>query len=244
MKKKFTLLVVFLITMIIGETWAATITVNLKDGNGSYITSSASLRYNDGVWKTDATNNLDGTWTITTSAPSLYYEMTYNYGVQQIGPIPTTTILVTFQTVTTTVRLQDHNLGGLIGGVARYNQGSWNAFGTTGGSGNTPVVELLPGNYYFDIDYNYGHQQVGPLAVSGPSQTILFTTVGTTVRLAKSGGTGIAGGQPRYNQGSWNTLPLTDGSGNSFVELLPGNYYFDMAYNFGIQQLGPLALPV
>ena len=94
------------------------------------------------------------------------------------------------------------------------------------------------------MTFNNGKQQMGPLAVSGPSQTITFTTTATTVRLENCAHTGFAGGVARYYQWGWNPLPNTDGSGNTSIELLPGSYYFDMDYHFGHQQIGPLPFRV
>ena len=145
--------------------YKALITVELRNSGGALIASGGSLRYHDGVWKTDATNNGNGTWTLIATAPSVYYEMTYNNGKQQIGPFPGTTSPVTFQTTATTVRLATSGNVGLSGGVARYYQWGWNGFGTTAVDGNTGAMELLPGNYYFDMTYNYGKQQIGPLAI-------------------------------------------------------------------------------
>jgi hypothetical protein len=244
-----TLLLALLLALGTSSLLAAQITVELRDGSGARITSGATLRYNDGAWQTNAVDNGDGTFTVTTSATSLYYEMTYDFGKQQLGPIPSSTTWVTFQTTTTTVRLENSNHNGLSGGVARYYQSSWQSAGTTDGSGNSPTMELLPGSYYFDMDYNYGHQQIGLLAVSGNAphiQTVTFTTIATTVRLQKSDGTGLNGGLARYYQRTWTPIGNTGtgvGDGNApVVELLPGSYYFDMDYNYGHQQVGLLAV--
>jgi hypothetical protein len=244
-----TLLLALLLALGTSSLLAAQITVELKDGSGVRITSGATLRYNDGAWQTNAVDNGDGTFTVTTSATSLYYEMTYDFGKQQLGPIPSSTTWVTFQTTTTTVRLENSNHIGLSGGVARYYQSSWQSVGTTDGTGDFPTVELLPGSYYFDMDYNYGHQQIGLLAVSGNAphtQTVTFTTTATTVRLQKSDGTGLNGGVARYYQRAWTSIGNTGtgvGDGNTaVVELLPGSYYFDMDYNYGHQQVGLLAV--
>jgi FlgD Ig-like domain len=220
---------------------AAIITVELKDGSGAYITSGATLKYYDGAWKTDATNHGDGTWTINTAVASLYYEVTYNYGKQQVGPFPSSMGTVTFQTTSTTVRLETATGTGLNGGVAGYHQGAWNNVGTTDGTGNTAVLELLPGSYYFNMVFNNGKQQIGPLTVSGTSQTVTFITTATTVRLENCSHSGLSGGAASYHQGAWNNFGTTDGTGNTaVVELLPGSYYFKMLYNYGQQQIGLL----
>ena len=224
--------------------YRAFVTVELRNGSGGFIVIGGSLKYYDGSWKTDAVDNHNGTFSVIASAPSLYYEMAYNYAKQQIGPLPGSTSLVKFQTTTTTVRLENAGHTGLPTGVARFYQNSWQNIGPTNGSGNAPPVELLPGNYYFDMDYNVGHQQVGPSAISGDdphNQTVIFTTTATTVRLETSAHLGLNGGAARYYQRAWTLIGNTGaGDGNApVVELLPGSYYFDMDYNYGHQQLPP-----
>ncbi len=234
---------------IAGSTfYRAFITVELRNGAGGFITSGATLRYHDGAWKTNAVDNHNGTFSVVAEAASLYYEMTYNYGKQQSGPLPGATSLVTFQTTATTVRLANSTTAGFAGGVVRFNQGAWNAFGTTIAGGNTAPVELLPGSYYFDMDFNHGHQQLGPLAIAGSvphAQTVLFQTTTTTIQLLSGGSSGgLGGGVARFNQTAWFSFGTTaEVSGLTAVqELLPGSYYFDMEYNHGRQQLGPLAV--
>jgi len=66
--------------------------------------TGGSLRYNDGSWKT-GTNNGDGTFTVTTSAGSVTYEMTYAGAAQTKSNIPVSVDSVAFQTVDVAVKL-------------------------------------------------------------------------------------------------------------------------------------------
>ena len=71
----------------------APITVNLQNSDGTLLTGG-SLRYHDGSWQ-DATDNGDGTFTVTTSAAQVTYEMTYNNGRQTMSNIPVTSSMTT-----------------------------------------------------------------------------------------------------------------------------------------------------
>jgi hypothetical protein len=227
---------------------AVVITVHLKNGNGEYITTGATLRYFDTTWKTDALNNGDGTWSITSNYPSLRYEMTFNESQQIKGPFSNTITAVNFQTVRTSVKLFSNTGIALNGGNARFSpQTNWTSLGTTGYGdpmplqGHTPPVELLPGNYNFEMTYNNSQQQTSVAITEGiPSTTVLFTTVRLTVKLESSSGDGLIGGHPMYYQNGWNNLIVTDINGNSNIDLLPGTYTFRMVYNNTQEDQGPI----
>ena len=83
--------------------------------------------------------------------------MTYNNGRQTFSnyDVPAgASYEVPFTTVTTTVTLKDSD-GGSLGsaGSVRYHQVGWQDFGTS----NT-ALELLPGDYTFEMTYNNGRQ--------------------------------------------------------------------------------------
>ncbi|MCA9969791.1 MAG: hypothetical protein KC425_06230, partial [Anaerolineales bacterium] len=130
------------------------VTIRLQDGSGNLIASGGSLRYHDGSWH-DLPGNGDGTWTLTdTDATAVTCEMTYNNGRQTFSNLPTSQTVVTFETVATTVALEDTAHAPLTdGGTVRFHQLGWQDFGAA----NT-TVQLLPGSYTFEMTYNNGRQ--------------------------------------------------------------------------------------
>ena len=197
--------------------------VMLINSTGTNLTSG-SLQYYDGTWK-DATNNNDGTFSITTSLKTLSLRMTYEGGSQTksnvtLGPDP-----VVFQTVNAQVKLQN-SVGNLMDqGSVQFYAGSWRSFGVT--SNGIATKELLPGSYSFRMTYAYGskdlQQNIGTNAV------VVFQTVNSTVQLKNNLGALIDQGTVQYYAGTWRTFGATTG-GSVSKELLPVNYSFRMTY--------------
>ena len=230
-------LVLMLASLQVGTALADdTITVRLQN-SASMLLPGGSLRYHDGAWHT-ATDNGDGTFTVTTSASSVTYEMTYNNGRQTFSNIPVSTNPVIFTTVSTTVTLRDTAPNILSGGTVRYHQIGWQDFGNA-----NDTQELLPGDYTFEMTYNNGRQTFSNYTVAdegGGASTVLFTTVTTTVALQDSGGGDLGtDGSVRYHQVGWQNF----GTSNSALELLPGNYTFEMTYNNGRQTFSNYTVP-
>ena len=109
------------------------ITIQLQNSDGGLLTGG-TLRYHDGNWQT-AIDNGNGTFSVSTSAASVTYEMTYNNGRQTFSNVPVSTNPVTFITVSTTVALKDTVLNILSGGTVRYHQIGWQDFGNANSSG-------------------------------------------------------------------------------------------------------------
>ncbi len=209
------------------------ITVRLQNSDGALLTGGA-LRYHDGTWH-NAVDNGDGTFSVTTSASSITYEMTYNNGRQTLSNVPATTNPVTFTTVSTTVALKNFGGTALGGGTVRYHQITWVDFGDANTSD-----ELLPGPYTFEMTFNNGRQTFSNYAVPAvAAHEVLFTTVSTTVALKDSSGTAQTGGTVRYHQITWANF----GDANTELELLPGPYTFEMTFNNGRQTFSNYAVP-
>mgnify|MGYP003433517012 FL=1 len=210
-----------------------TITVRLQTNGGALLTGGA-LQYHDGTWHT-AVDNGDGTFSVTTSASAVTYEMTYNNGRQTYSNIPVSTNPVIFTTVNTTVALRNSDGADLSGGTVRYHQFGWLDFGNA----NT-ALELLPGAYTFEMTYNNGRQTFANYMVPGdPSHVVLFTTVTVTPALKDAGGNALAGGTVRYHQIGW--MDWTDA--NTPKELLPGAYTFETTFNNGRQTFPNYTIP-
>src|SRR5690606_33273252 len=151
-------------------------------------------------------------------------EMTFNNGKQTFSnhAVPAgATHEVLFTTVTNTVSLKDSDGNALSGGMVRFHQITWAHFGDA----NT-ALDLLPGNYTFEMTFNNGRQTFSTYTVSaGVSNEVAFVTTTATVRLADCGNTGFDGGAVRYHQIAWADFGTTVG-GDAIQELLPGNYTF------------------
>jgi hypothetical protein len=175
-----------------------------------------------------------------------YFNMTYNYYTKQTvsTPVSGTTQHVPFQTTLVTTNLYDHDGNRLANGAAQFYAGGWHPIsGTTATSGANPNIELLPGNYYFNMNYNYYTQQVGSMPISGTTQDVDFTTTLVTLNLKDHNGDLESGGTAMFYAGGWHAITGTTGSScstNPQIELLPGNYYFNMNYNYYTQQLGSM----
>ena len=228
------ILLFILTTLQVGNVSADdTITVQLQNSNAALLTGG-TLRYHDGTWHT-AVDNGDGTFSVTTSAASVTYEMTYNNGKQTISNVPSSTNPVIFTTVSTAVALKDFGGTSLGDGTVRFHQITWVDFGNANTS-----LELLPGSYTFEMTYNNGRQTFSNYTVpADASHEVLFTTVSTTVALENSGGTPLSGGTVRFHQITWADF----GAANTTIELLPGSYTFEMTYNNGRQTFSNYTVP-
>ena len=195
----------------------------LVNSTGTLLTTG-SLQYYDSSWK-DATNNNDGTFSISTTLTSVSLRMTYEGGSQQKNNIPVGPDTVVFQTVNTQVKLQNSQ-GALIDtGTVHYYAGSWRTFGTTANGVSTK--ELLPVSYTFRMTYASGsNDQQQDIGVN---PVIIFQTVNAAVQLKNSQGALIDQGTVQYYSNSWKSFGTTS-NGIATKELLPNNYTFRMSY--------------
>ncbi len=205
--------------------------VELRDHNGDLLSDATGVEYHQGAWNTFASGvTSNGQASMELLPGNYYFRLKFNNGAQEkyqnIGTTPT----VTFTTKLVTMELRDHN-GDLLGegNNLKYHQGAWNTFGSGATTGGTETMELLPGNYYFRMGYSNGTQE--KYQNIGTTPTVTFTTTYVTLNLSNTTPAGISGGSASYHQGAWNTFGTTDANGNTSLELLPGNYYFRMAYN-------------
>jgi hypothetical protein len=199
--------------------------VNLKNSLGNQIPAS-NVKYYEGNWK-DAVNNGDGTFTVITTKPTVSIRVFYEYASQQVDNVPAQNNSYTFQTVNAAVQLKN-SLGNLINaGTVQYYAGAWRSFGTT--SNGVAYKELLPINYSFRMNYEYGSIDKQQNLSSDP--TVVFQTVNATVQLKNSLGNLIDLGTVQYYAGAWRSFGTTS-NGVAYKELLPINYSFRMTYEF------------
>jgi hypothetical protein len=210
-------------------------TVKLTNSTGANLTGG-SLQYYEsasGGWK-DATNNNDGTFSITTQSKTLSLRMTYAYGSQQKDNVTVGNDTVVFQTVNTQVKLEDSHGNPLDTGSVQYYAGAWRAFGTT--VNGAASFELLPNNYSFRMTYGYGSNDKQQDIGSNP--IVVFSTVNATIQLKNSQGNLMDQGTAQYYAGAWRTFGSPNGGAGTTVngivtkELLPNSYSFRMTYAY------------
>ena len=156
--------------------------VKLVNSSGSRLTSG-SLQYYEGSWK-DATNNNDGTFTISSTAKTLSLRMTYEYGTQTKSNVTVGTDTAVFQTVDSQMKLQDSKGNPLDTGTVQYYAGGWRNLGTT--TNGVATKELLPNSYSFRMNYASGSNDKSQDIGANP--TVVFQTVNATVQLQDSHG--------------------------------------------------------
>jgi len=232
------------------------VTVNLKNHLGAAISDlSGTAGYYSNTWHTMGSTDINGNATVELLPGSYYFNMNYNHYTQQVGALAVTggthgvnpwTQTVPFQTTQVSLNLNDHTGSPITStsGTGGYYTNSWYSLGSTGGAGSVSV-ELLPGSYYFNMNYNHYTQQVGALSVgSGPTQPVNFQTTLVTTSLKDHNGNGLVGGTAGYYTDTWHSIAgTTDATGTNLqIELLQGSYYFNMNYNHYTQQVGTLAV--
>ncbi len=200
--------------------------VKLVNSGGMRLTGG-SLQFYDGVWK-DATNNGDGTFTVSTNLKAVSLRMTYEYGSQTKSNVIVGPDTVVFQTANAQIRLQDSHGTLMDPGLVQYYAGAWRTFGPT--SGGIAQKELLPGTYSFRMTYAYGSKD--KQQDIGVDPVVVFQTINSTVELRNSAGNLIDQGTVQYYAGAWRPFGTTL-NGVASKELLPNNYSFRMTYAYG-----------
>ncbi len=211
----------YLLTQI--PTSQAGFIVKLISSTGTRFTTG-SLQYYEASWK-DATNNNDGTFSITTTAKTLSLRMTYEYGTQTKSNVTVGSDTAVFQTVNVQVQLKNSQGNFLDTGSVQYYAGVWRNLGIT--SNGVASKELLPNAYSFRMTYAGGSND--KQQDIGANPTVVFQTVNTTVQLKNSQGNLIDTGTVQYYAGAWRSFGTTTG-GVTTNELLPNNYSFRMTY--------------
>jgi len=145
------------------------------------------------------------------------------------------TFTAPFATVAVTVKLRNGN--GTTGGLTAPKSAQFYASGWKDMVINA-AEELLPGNYYFAVNYK-GMRQERYVTVNA-SMDVLFQTVAVYLKLANHThtswiNTGVA---MQFYASGWQDTGV-----NSGEQLLPGNYYFACTYA-GMRQERYVPVPV
>jgi len=207
--------------------------VQLKNSLGNLI-DQGTVQYYAGAWRTFGTT-LNGVAYKELLPINYSFRMAYEYGSidkqQNLSVDPT----VVFQTINAAVQLKN-SLGNLIDvGIVQYYVGAWRSFGST--SNGVVYKELLPINYSFRMTYEYG--SIDKQQNLSVDPTVVFQTVNAAVQLKNSLGNLMPApmgdvGIVQYYAGAWRTFGTTL-NGVAYKELLPINYSFRMAYEYGSQ---------
>jgi len=202
-----------------------TFIVKLISSTGSFLTNG-SLQYRDTTWE-NATNNNDGTFTITTSGRKTNLRMTYGNATETRSnvAIKNDTVIV-FQTKNVSVNFQTSTGAPLDTGSVEYYASGWQTFGTT--SNGVVTKELLPLKYTFRLTYNAAG--ISKVQNVDSNSTVVFQTIPAVVQLQTSTGAPLDTGIVQYYTGGWRDFGTTV-NGAVSKELLPTKYTFRLTYN-------------
>ncbi len=208
--------------------------LRLVDHNGNGLAGGTASYYLGG-WhtipgETDANGNL------VFAAPNssgLSVAMVHQGERQQLNDAELLSSSFTFQTVLTTIKLEDHASDPLDTGTASYYAGIWHTIGDT--SNGQVQLEMLPGSYSFAMVYAGTRQQLNHQNI-GANAAVVFQTVLTTIKLEDHTGNPLDTGTASYYAGSWHTIGDTS-NGQVQLEMLPGSYSFAMDYLGSREQL-------
>ncbi len=206
---------------------ASVAVIKVLNASGAIIKPDSAQGYCGG-WK-DATVDAGSKLAVAvlatnTQLANTYCSATLNSGRQEIYTNIKTNSVVIFRSRATKIVLRNHDNTATPTADAGWYAGGWKYTvpGTTSTGLTTGVaIDLLPGNYYFEVTYG-GMRQEKYLSIPQPNDEVVFTTVWTTVGLVASNGTTPVSAAAQYYANGWKDLAGT----NQGTELLPGNYYF------------------
>lgn len=201
-------------------------TVQLKSSLGNLINEEGIVKYYAGGWR-DFGSLQNGAVSKELLPSNYSFRMTYAYYSNDKQQDINTNPNVVFQTVNTSVQLQNSQ-GQLIDkGTVKYYAGGWRDFGST--VNGSVTKELLPNNYSFRMTYAYASNDKQQNIDS--NTTVIFQTVNASVQLQNSQAQLIDEGVVKYYAGGWRDLGITV-NGIASKELLPNNYSFRMSYAY------------
>ncbi|MFC0878061.1 T9SS type A sorting domain-containing protein [Saccharicrinis sp. FJH2] len=206
--------------------------IKLIDSKGNGLEGGVATYYDAG-WKQAGITDVNGNifLMLDTDKTKFAFKMNWAGFYQQLSNVNiATTTPVLFQTKAVVVRLQNSAGTGLEGGTATYYASGWKAFGVTDATGNTPEVELLPGNYAFKMNYIGAYQQMSQNV--GDNPLVVFSTVPVTMKLLSSDGLTELTGDGKYYASGWKDFGTT----TAVLEMLPVNYAFKVYYGGASQQ--------
>jgi hypothetical protein len=167
-----------------------------------------------------------------------YYDAIVKVGTETyiLDDIDCTSNVCTYSLVV--VKLLNSGGSGLADGSASYYKSVWKTIGTTPSNGILSfAMPGAPGTYSFRMSYAGFTQQKSNINIA-TTNPVVFQTLSTVVHFKDSLDAPWTGGSIEYYASGWKTFGsgLTDGFGNSSMELLPGAYSFRMSWKGYTQQ--------
>jgi hypothetical protein len=202
--------------------------VRLIDSEGNLITEDAIVKYYSGGWREFGTTT-NGVANKELLPNSYSFRMNYAFANKDKKQDLNTDPIVVFQTVNTSVRLNDSQGNPITEeAIVKYYSGGWRNFGTI--ENGVASKELLPNNYSFRMNYAFANKDKKQDLNTDP--VVVFQTVNTSVLLNDSQGNPITEeATVKYYSGGWREFGTTV-NGIANKELLPNNYSFRMNYAF------------
>ena len=179
-----------------------TTTLALEDSDGGLL-SGGSVKFHNTGWSTSYSSN-----DVVELLPVAYtVQMNYNNASQTkySQSVSGATDKILFQTVSTTLALEDSDGNTISGGSVKFHNTSWSS-----SYSSNDVVELLPVSYTVQMNYNNASQTKYSQSLSGASDEFLFNT--TQINY-------VFGGVIKFHNTNWGTY--TQG-----MQFLPVSYTF------------------
>ncbi len=133
--------------------------------------------------------------------------------------------IIQYQTILTTITLDDTSGNPLVGGVSFYT-GSWKPFGTGTTTGGTASMELMGSySYSFAVTLNGTRQQMSYINVAN-TPNMAFHAKKVRSEYIGADCNPVENASASYYVGSWYSMGSTDASGfSSSIDMLPGGPY-------------------
>lgn len=217
------------------------VTVNLNNCSGLVNTNSAYIRLKGNINGTfyGMGYTSGGSLTLSLMAGTYDFMMDFNNGRQTMASVSVVGTSTTVDFTATCVSVNLNNCSGLVNTNSAYVRMQGNINGTYYGMGYTSAgtlnLDLLPGDYSFQMDYNNSRQTLATQTISGVNQTVDFTATCVTVNMDNCGSIVNTNAAYLRLQGNLTTSYYNQGfttAGTYLIDLLPGDYVFQMEYNY------------
>jgi len=179
-----------------------TLKVSLKTSTGLLLTGG-SLQYYDTQWK-PAVNNGDGTFTVTTTQPTVNLKLTYDDMTAEANNVNIQLGSYEFKTVNVTAQLKNSTgasfpfPAGKIAYIGYFTGTVQKSLGNLTSTVQSVSKELLPGSYQIRVMYEYLHNDK-TVEVTGTNVNVEFQTISATMIVKDKQGKLLSGVNGLYN---------------------------------------------
>jgi len=176
--------------------------VSLKTSTGALLTGG-SLQYYDTQWK-PATSNGDGTFTVTTTQPTVNLKLTYDDMTAEANNVSMQLGNYEFKTVNVTAQLKNSAgasfpfPAGKIAYIGYFTGTVQKSLGNLTSTVQSVSKELLPGSYQIRVMYEYLHNDK-TVEVTGTNVNVEFQTISATMIVKDKQGKLLNGVNGLYN---------------------------------------------